>query len=129
MMRVRDVGAEDRGNALLEVALVLPVFLTLVFGFIYFAMVLFQFGNITFASRAAMRYACLHSSANAQPATTASVTAIVAPMIFAYPPNTATTTVTYSGGNVVGGAVTVTVTTAFKTGFSLQSTAFGVIVQ
>ena len=129
LMFARTLTRDERGNTLIELALVLPVFFTLVFGFIYFAMVLFQFGNLTFASRAAMRYACLHSSANAVPTGQADVNRIVAPMIYAYPPSTAAATLSYSGGNVVGGTVTVTVATAFQTGFTLQSTASGVIIQ
>ena len=121
--------SDRAGNTLIELALVLPVFFTTIFGFIYFAMVMFQICNVTYASRTAMRFACLHSTATAQPTRTQDVTGIVAPMIFLYPPNTSTTALTYSGGNVVGSTASVTVTLSFQMGINLTTTASGVITQ
>ena len=117
------------GNTLIELALVLPVFFTVILGFIYFAMAMCEISNATYASRAAMRYACLHSAATAQPASANGVTAIVAPMILPYPPSTATTSLAYSAGNVIGSTATVSVTLSFVTGMSFHTVASGVITQ
>ncbi len=119
----------EEGNTLVELALVLPVFFTVLLGFIYFAMLMFQICNVTYASRIAMRYACLHSMATAQPTSTQDITGIVAPMIFLYPANTSTTTLAYSNGNVAGSTASVTVTLSFQIGIHFSTAASGVITQ
>ena len=119
----------EQGNTLVELALVLPVFFTVIVGFIYFAMVMFQICNVTYASRVAMRYACLHSAATAQPTSPGDVTGIVAPMIFLYPPNTPTVTLAYSNGNVIGSTASVTVTLSFQLGIRFSTAASGLIIQ
>ncbi len=92
-------------------ALVMPIFLTLSFGFINFALISFGMCNVTFATHTAMRYATLHSANSYNPATSTAITNLVRPYIFQYPSNTQSTTVSYSsGGNVVGQTVTVTST-------------------
>ena len=129
MTRRNLLACGEQGNTLIELALVLPVFFTVLLGFIYFAMLMFQICNVTYASRVAMRYACLHSVATTQPTSTQDITGIVAPMIFLYPPNTSTTALTYSSGNVIGSTASVTVTLSFQMGIHFSTAASGAITQ
>ena len=119
----------DQGNTLIELAFVLPVFFTIVVGFIYFALFLLGYANITYGSRQAMRYACLHSIANAQPTSLTNVNAIIQPLILSYPANISSTALTYSSGNIVGSTATVTVTLNYQAGLSFHATASGTVTQ
>ena len=138
----------DDGATLVEIAVTLPIFFLLVFGLINFALVMFGFCNISYASRAAARYACLHSATSspdttvAQATTTANtattISTLVGRFIYAYPSNTYSSSLTYSGsGNQVGNTATVTVTITYNlsmplftyNGLTLKSTATGVIIQ
>lgn len=128
---------DERGSLLVETALLLPVFLMFVFGIITFAAMMCSYGNLCFATRAATRYACLHSSTSYSPATTASINSVISPFWFSYPSNTYATTVTYgSSGNVVGGTATVSVAVTYDLsmpfysapGMTLTHQSSGVII-
>jgi Flp pilus assembly protein TadG len=129
---------EECGSSLIELALVLPIVFLMTFGLINFALVAFGINNIQYASRSAMRYACIHSSTSLQPATTQSVSGMIQPFLFQYPHNTTLTTVAYgTTGNVVGSTVGVTVTITYTirlpgytlNGPTLTAQASGVITQ
>jgi Flp pilus assembly protein TadG len=120
------------GSTALETALVLPTFFLLVFGLFYFSIVLFGFCNATFASRAAARYACLHSSTSLAPATTASVQAVASPYLPGAPLATTTVLPTWSPSNTVGGTVTVSITLVYSVGIpftTLRSITVGSTAQ
>jgi Flp pilus assembly protein TadG len=97
----------ESGSTLIELAIALPVAMLMTFGFIYFALLIFGICNNAFASRAATRYASIHSNTSSAPTTQAALNAIVDRFATSYPANTCTVTVSYVGGNVVGGKVTV----------------------
>lgn len=128
----------ETGSSLIELALVLPVFLLLLFGFINFALIMFGICNQTYASRAALRYACIHSGTSYAPASMADINNIVNPFLFKYPANTAATTVSYANGNnTVGSTVGIAIRVTYNislpgykfNGLTLSSSASGVIVQ
>ena len=134
---------QESGATMVEIAVTLPIFSLLLFGLINFALVIFGFCNVTYASRFAARYASLHSSTSQVPATTTSVQSIVAPFIFQYPANTSSTTLFYvqqyaaSNGNLIGNAAGVTVSITYTLvmpfftfqGPALSSTSYGLIIQ
>jgi len=101
---------------LLETALVLPVFFLLLFGLFYFSIALFGFCNATYASRAAARYASLHSSTSLSPCTTASVQSVVAPYLAVTPAATSTVTTVWTASNTIGSTVSVSVTLVYSVG-------------
>ncbi len=137
----RGFAEAEGGNALIEMAVSLPVFFMFAFGLINFALVMFGVCNITYASRYATRFACLHSASSYVPATTQTISSLVPPYVFRYPSNTYSTTVSYSGsggsGNVVGNTVTVQVNVTYNislpfysyNGLNISSTASGTIIQ
>ena len=130
--------ADEQGQSLIELAVTLPVFFLLVFGFINFALIMFGVCNATFAARAAVRNACIHSTASFVPATQTTLNALVQPLIFQYPQNTYTVTLLpSSGGNAVGATATVTLSITYNIAFpgfsynalQVNTTASGVVVQ
>ena len=124
--------ARDEGSSLIETALVLPVVLLMTFGLIDVCLILFGMGNANFASRAALRYASMHSNTSSSPATQAQLSTIVSAFILPYPSNTFSVTEQfYSGsgftsaagpGNNVGLGVLVTVTVSYQ--FSVMGSTF-----
>jgi len=111
----------ELGSTVLETALVLPPFFMLLFGLFNFSIVLFGYCNATFSSRAAARYASLHSSTSLSPCTTASVTAVITPYLAVTPGAAATVTPAWPSGNTVGNTVTVTVKLVYSVGIPFSS--------
>ena len=93
--------AEDSGQTIIELAIGVSAFLLMVFGFIQFCLVVFGMGNANFASRAALRYAELHSNSSYKPTTQADLNNIVSAFIIPYPSNTWSVSSNYIGGNSV----------------------------
>ena len=108
MKRVQLSDGEE-GSALLELALVMPVFLLVIFGILQCTLALFAYCNISYASRAAVRYASLHSSSSAAPATNASVRTVIDPFVWCAPANDVSIAITWSPSNSVGSTVQVQV--------------------
>jgi Flp pilus assembly protein TadG len=93
----------EEGSTLVEVAIVLPTFFLLLFGFFNIMFVLFGFCDANYAANVAARYASLHSSTSANPATVASVKAVIQANLYIPGGATPTLIVNYSGnGNTVG---------------------------
>ena len=84
-MKRRQLRHGEEGAALLELALVMPVFLLVIFGILQCTLALFAYCNISYASHAAVRYASLYSSSSIAPATSTSVRKIVDPFIWCAP--------------------------------------------
>jgi Flp pilus assembly protein TadG len=118
---LRCVGSDERGGAALEMALVLPVFFIFLFGLMSFAIVLFGYGNATFASRAGARFASLHSSTSLSPCTAASVQSFVTPFLWAAPTSGTTITTVWNPTNTVGSTVKVSVSIVYPIGVSVLS--------
>lgn len=106
---------DDSGQSLIELALILPSFFILTFGLINFCMIMFGLGNLSFASRQAVRYACLHSNTSLLPVDQSKIDTLVAPYVFKYPNNTYSDQLTYPGGsNIVGATASVKITITYK---------------
>jgi Flp pilus assembly protein TadG len=63
----------SRGQAMTEFSLVLPVFILLLFGTIFFGNIVYAYSYVSYAAREASRYAAVHGSTNKNPATSSSV--------------------------------------------------------
>ena len=129
---------DESGQSLIELALILPSFFLLMFGLINFCMIMFGLGNLSFASRQAVRYACLHSNTSTLPVDQTRIDAMVAPYVFKYPSNTYSDQLYYPGGsNMVGATATVNITITYKVvlpyltvpSIPLSFTASGIITQ
>jgi Flp pilus assembly protein TadG len=103
-------GARDkRGNTLVEVAVILPTLFLFLLGLFDFSIVLFGYSNVTYASRAAVRYASLHSSTSMAPSNAAAVQNVVTQYLWGAPAGGVTITTTWSPANTVGSTVNVLV--------------------
>jgi Flp pilus assembly protein TadG len=101
--------ADESGSAVLEMALMMPLFLMMLFGTFGFSIALFGYSNATFAARAAARYASLHSLTSLSPATVNSVQAAASPYLAGVSPSMVSTQVTYTDSNQTGQTVRVRV--------------------
>jgi Flp pilus assembly protein TadG len=106
----------ERGNTLLESALVFSVFLILLAGIMEFAVVGFAFNSVTFAAHRAARFATLRGSSSGHPASLSDVQAEAQACIHALDPAAVTVTVTWSPDNHPGSSVDVIVTYGLKSG-------------
>jgi Flp pilus assembly protein TadG len=106
--RIRLHSRDEEGSELIEIALVLPIYFMLIFGFMGFAIVLFAYCNSTFAAKAAVRYAVVHSAATMYPCSATDIQNIVNPFLWGAP-SSVLITPSWTSSNTVGQIVTVTV--------------------
>ena len=111
---------DQRGGALLEIALVLPIALMFTFGVIQLGIFLYSYTSATYASRVGVRYAEVHGASSLYPCTAANVVTIVSAYLTAIPASAVTVTPTWNPNNIVGNAVTVKVTLAWATGIPID---------
>jgi Flp pilus assembly protein TadG len=115
VMKMREMGAGEDGGAVLEVALVMPVFLLMVMGAMQFGIVLFGYCAASFAARNAVRYASVHSSASLNPATVTTVQQAITPWLWmGSAVGTPVVAVSWPSGNSVGYPVQVTLTQTYN---------------
>jgi Flp pilus assembly protein TadG len=86
---------EEPGQAALEMAFAMPLFLAVVFGMIQCSLVLQSYCNATYACRNAGRYAMLHSLTALAPSTASDIQTMVKSSLFQYSSTTPTISVSY----------------------------------
>jgi Flp pilus assembly protein TadG len=107
----RRIFRERDGQAVVETALVMPVFILLTFGLFECGMALMSYVNATYAIRMGARYASVHSQTSLSPATTAQIQNIVTSNMYFANSTFSTVIVSYGdrsgnqGGNYVGDLV------------------------
>ncbi len=74
---MRRSGRDDRGQAVVEFALTLPVLLLIIFGLFDLARAVWQENTLAYAAREGTRYAIVHGSASESPVSQASHAAVV----------------------------------------------------
>ncbi len=122
---------KQRGAAMAEMALVLPVFFLFCWGFMVFAYILFGYCSATYAAKIAVRYAASHGSTSASPSSSAQVAAIAQQFLWGAPASGVTITPTFTNGadvGSVGSYASVSITIVYPTGIpfsSLQSVTIG----
>jgi len=128
---VSNVTLNKSGAAMAEMALVLPVFFLLCWGFIEFAFILFGYCSATYAAKIAVRYAAVHGSSSPSPCTSPQVTAIAKQFVWGAPANGLTITPVLTS-NDIGGVVSVNIKIVYPTGIpfsSLRSVTIGTTAQ
>jgi Flp pilus assembly protein TadG len=96
--RLRAFGGEA-GQAAIEMAFVLPLFLATVFGMMQSALLLQTYCNATYACRNAARYASIHSSTSLAPSTASQIQTMVQTGLFLNASIRPTITVSYLNPN------------------------------
>ena len=100
----------EKGNALVEMALVFPVAFMLLFGIVQYSLILLTYDAMSFGARAGARYAIVNGSTSSSPATAATVrSAVLANMPSVPASSISSISTTWSPNNQPGGTVTVTV--------------------
>jgi hypothetical protein len=123
-IRRRLIGArrEESGATLIEMAVVLPTFFLLLFGFFNIAIALFGYCDASYAANVAARYASLHSLTSSSPATVASVKAVITASLYIPGGGTPTLIVSYSAnGNIVGQPVGIGIVYPIGAGMALKN--------
>jgi Flp pilus assembly protein TadG len=129
--------AQQRGTAMMEMALVLPIYFLLVYGVIEMCFILFGFCNATYASRIAARYAAENGTGSTYQCTSTDVQNVAKVYLWGAPKNGTTISTTWSPDNNPGSKVTVKISLVYPTAipFSAMSqvnvgvTAQAVILQ
>ena len=122
MRRIRSLGRrlllmapQQHGSGLVETALVVPLYIGIVFAMSQYAIVMLTYCNATYACRFASRYASMHSSSSLAPDTVSQIQGLVTSRLFLSSAITPTVSVNYytmslsAGSNVVGNVVLVSV--------------------
>lgn len=128
---------DERGSELVEFALTLPLLITLSFGMLQVILFLACYVGATYGSRAAVRYAAVHSASSLKPCSSSDLAGIVNTYAFTIPIAGVRTVSTWSPSNAVGNTVTVQVTLTFPTAIpvsqlrnlSVVTTAAAVVLQ
>ena len=109
MRRLGALCRGEEGTYTVEVALMMPVFVVLLFGFISASLLLFVYCETTYAAQAAVRYASLRSTFSTA-STASGVQSLVSNlMIPAGGGSLQPPTVSYAASNAIGTGVSVTV--------------------
>lgn len=131
----REFLGDESGSYILEAALALPIFLSMLFLFVATALVLFVYGNMTYGAQAAVRYATVRSNTSLSPCTTAQVQQAALNAMLTAGGGTVATSATWSPDNNVGSVVKVIVSVEYPVvlpffntnSFTLTSSAAGTI--
>ncbi len=130
----------EGGTYALEMALMMPLYLMLIFGFTSVALLLFVYCEASYASRAAVRFASVRSATNGvyTPCSAADISNLVTALM----PGLSGGTLSFpsygcTGSNAAGSLITVTVQVRYPvglpyiaaSGITLSSTARGYIVR
>ena len=108
------LGRDAVGAAALEFALAAPVIVLLGFGALEFGRATLAYHEVVAASAAGARYAMVHGSQSASPATTASVATAAKAGLVTVSAASVTVSASWSPGNAPGDTVTVTVSYPFR---------------
>ena len=104
----------ERGGAVFEFAMLLPLISILFLGIIDFSRAMLAYNALTHASEAAARFASVRSKTSTTPATTASIKARVLQAGTGLEPGKVDVTATWTPGNMRGGVVLVEVEYPFE---------------
>jgi Flp pilus assembly protein TadG len=120
--RLISASREESGANLIEMAVVLPTFFLLLFGFMNIAIALFAYCDASYAANVAARYASLHSLTSSSPATVASIKAVMLANLYIPGGGTPTLIVNYSQGtgNYVGQPVGLGIVYPIAPGLALK---------
>ncbi len=126
---------KQRGQTMVEFAIVATVTLTLIFGIIQSAIAVYAYSFVSYGARAGVRYAMVRGTNSGSPATNASVQTYVQGLAVALNTSSLTVTTTWTPNESQGSTVAVRVTYAFapliafvwKTTLNMSSTAQGLV--
>ncbi len=99
----------EQGGSLIEIAIVLPVFILLLFGFFAFSMILCGYGSATYGARAGSRFASVGSASSLNPCNASAVQTLVNSYLYTPAATTVVVATTWTPDNSVGSTVNVSI--------------------
>ena len=113
--------SQQRGTAMMEMALILPIYFLMVYGVFLMCFVLFGYCNATYASRIAARYGALHGTGSTYQCTGTDLQNLAKQFLWGAPTNGTTITPTWSPDNNPGSTVTVKIVLVYPTAIPFSS--------
>lgn len=104
------------GSAIVEFALVVPLYFLIIFALVQLGIVFAGYCGAQYAAQQGVRYAVVHGSESSNPCSSATISAYVAPYLWAAQRNRSTVTTTWNPNNGAGSTVTVSITLSYHTG-------------
>jgi Flp pilus assembly protein TadG len=104
----------QRGAAMVEGALVMVVFLFMLFGLMDFGRMVWSYTTVAHSAREATRFASVHGSASGHTASASQIQGIVTSSSLGLDPSKLTTTVTFTPDQSAGSTVKVSVSYSFS---------------
>jgi Flp pilus assembly protein TadG len=104
----------QRGGAVFEFAMILPIIAILFLGIIDFSRAMLAYNALTHASEAAARFASVRSRTSTSPATTSTITTRVLQASTGLEADKIDVTATWTPGNIRGGIVVVQIDYPFE---------------
>lgn len=106
---------KQRGSAIIEMALVLPVYFLLVYGMIQLCWVMFGYCNATYASRQAARYAAVHGTGSTYTCTSTDIQNVALQYMWGVPRSAVTVSTSWPNGNNPNNYLTVKISLSYPT--------------
>src|SRR6266849_2244573 len=103
----------QKGNTILEGALVMLAFLLILFGILDFGRMVWSYTLVSYGAREATRYAMVRGTASGHTASVSAIKNVVTSSALGLDPNSITTNVTFSPDQSAGSTVKVAVTYNF----------------
>jgi Flp pilus assembly protein TadG len=127
----------QRGSSVLEFGLAFLVFLSIMYGIMEFGRVVASYNIVSGAAREGVRYAMVHGSASATPASASDIQTVVRGWAIGLDTSSVAVTTTWPSGNAPGGKVNVKATYTvvpmsgliLKNGITVQSSSQMLISQ
>jgi Flp pilus assembly protein TadG len=108
-----DLDKKQRGSAMIEMAVILPIYLSLVIDTIQLCLIIFGYCNATYASREAARYAAVHGTGSTYQCTSTDLSNIATQYLWGVPKNAVTISSSWSPDNNPGSSVTVKISVTY----------------
>jgi len=110
--------AGQSGSAMVEMALIIPLYFIIIFGLVEFSIVFAGYCGAAYASQLAVRYAIVRGGDNTVlgPCSAANITTLVAPYLWAAQKNGSVITTTWSPNNYTGSTVIVSISLTYSIG-------------
>jgi Flp pilus assembly protein TadG len=113
--------ATQSGSAIVEFALVVPLYFMIIFALVQLGIVFAGYCGAQYAAQQGVRYAIVHGSESSNPCSGATISAYVAPYLWAAQRNSSTVTATWNPNNGAGSTVTVSITLTYQTGLPFSA--------
>ena len=119
-MRSKRAGKQG-GSAMIEFAFIVPIYFLIIFGLVELGIVFAGYCGAAYATQVAVRYAIVHGASSPYACNSSTLSALVAPYLWAAQKNSSAITSTWTPDNGTGSVVTVSITLTYNIGIPYSS--------